>query len=87
MTLAKLNAALLIAQDKANHYAYGTLAATAGRFLAPLVGLAPAVGALLAAGTLGFVKDVLIDLVLKRGNPSFADFFATFLGGIPLAVA
>lgn len=64
----------VIAQDKANHWVYGSLIASIGTFIAgPVVGL-------IACLTFALLKE-LNDLVLKKGTPEVQDVVATVAGG------
>lgn len=86
----------MLAQDKANHAIVGTCAATAGAHLAPLVGIDRRAGAMLGAAAAGIAIEALQAMLNWRarqdGLPpphdvSGADFVATALGGVPVALS
>lgn len=80
---------LLLPQDKANHFLYGTLAATAwalGAIYAPMwFPQHPANAAIAASLTLGVGKE-LLDRFSGKGTPDPMDAIATALGGAPIAL-
>lgn len=64
----------LMAQDKANHWVYGSVIASVGTFIAgPVVGL-------IACVTFALFKEFR-DYVLKNGTPEVLDVVATVAGG------
>lgn len=65
-----------IKKDKLLHFIIGTyIMLVAQIFIAmPL--------ALLAVAVVGLAKEVLYDLLLKKGTPERADFVYTLLGGV-----
>ncbi len=90
----------MLDQDKANHYLWGTVAATVSRavaaFIFPQYGIPPAAAAMAGSTAVGLMKEV-IDLVInkmavKRGERAPhtvdpADILWTAAGGIPVAAA
>ena len=73
--------------DKLGHYLWGSLASVVGVFAARLFDLPVWAGALGAALVVGLIKDVLLDLVMKRGQFDPIDILATAAGGAPAALA
>lgn len=80
--------------DKANHYLFGTLAATVSAPIGQFLGLPRDVSALLGSVTAGILKevaDLAANLIaVKQGKePQHTvdpwDFVATAAGGLPVA--
>lgn len=89
----------MVAQDKANHSLWGTVAAAVARAIAhcfPEYGIPPAAAAMAGSTLLGLLKEgidwVLNKLAVKRGERAPhtvdpADILWTAAGGIPVAAA
>lgn len=86
----------LLAQDKANHALIGACAAAVAAHLAPLFGVDRRAGAMLGAAAAGLaieaVQAVLNWRARRAGltqphDVSGADFLATAMGGLPVAMA
>lgn len=76
----------ILPPDKANHFVYGSLAGCLGALAAPLVGMSPALGAIVAAAVAGVAKEIR-DRATGRGNPESLDAIATAAGALPVALA
>ncbi len=67
-------------RDKKLHiYAGLALSLVAGLFVSPHWGL-------IVAATVGALKEIIWDWLLKKGTPELLDFVATVLGGVLGAV-
>lgn len=63
-------------EDKQKHILAGmALAIIAGLLFCPRIGLA-------TAAVIGALKEIIWDLLLKRGTPELLDFVATVAGGV-----
>lgn len=63
-------------KDKQKHLLAGlALAIIAGLLFCPRIGLA-------TAAVIGALKEIIWDLLLKRGTPEWLDFMATVVGGV-----
>jgi len=62
--------------DKQKHLLAGlALAIIAGLLFCPLIGLA-------TTAVIGALKEIIWDLLLKKGTPELLDFVATVAGGV-----
>ena len=73
--------------DKLGHFFWGSAASVVGVLVAYLAGLPAWACALGAAVLVGLLKDVGLDLLMKRGQFDVRDILATAAGGVPAALA
>lgn len=78
----------VFAQDKVNHYAYGTVIALLTQLLLHLSGqpLSREIG-IACAVTVGALKEVYDLAKVESHDPSVVDFLATTLGGAVIYMA
>lgn len=84
----------MMPQDKANHYAYGSIAAAISAYLLMPYGVNGQAAAMLGSSTAGAVKEVsdwVLNYLARRDGKlaphgvEWLDFIATTAGGIPVA--
>lgn len=73
--------------DKLGHFFYGSAASIVGILIAYYFGFPLWIGSLGASFAVGLVKDVVLDLIMKKGQFDVLDIVATAAGGIPGALA
>lgn len=75
-----------IRPDLLGHYFMGSVVSLPGRYLALHYGVHPAFGAIGLALLAGVIKDVVWDLILKKGTFDPLDILWTAAGGIPASL-